>query len=136
MKKRTLFACGLAAALFAGCSSDDVTVDNGNDALNGKKAYVALNIQLPISSNAPGSRAEVFKPGDDNEYKVTSLDVVYLDASGDVKYVKPHDSFTWSPSPETGVTTETILPFRLTKSMPMLLKFLSLSTRQVPSIQL
>lgn len=113
MKKRTLFACGLAAALFAGCSSDDVTVDNGNNALTGKKAYVALNIQLPISSNAPGSRAEVFKPGDDNEYKVTSLDVVYLDASGDVKYVKPHDSFTWSPSPETGVTTETILPVQV-----------------------
>lgn len=110
MKKRTLFACGLAAALFAGCSSDDVTVDNGNNALTGKKAYVALNIQLPISSNAPGSRAEVFKPGDEKEYKVTSLDVVYFDASGNVKFVKPHTQFNWAPTSEEGVTTETILP--------------------------
>lgn len=109
MKKRTLFACGLAAALFAGCSSDDVTVDNGNDALNGKKAYVALNIQLPTSSNAPNSRAD-FDAGDAKEYNVTSLDVVYFDGSGNVKFVKPHTQFNWAPTSEEGVTTETILP--------------------------
>ncbi|MDD6123088.1 MAG: Mfa1 family fimbria major subunit [Bacteroidales bacterium] len=110
MKKRTLFACGLAAALFAGCSSDDVTVDNGNDALNGKKAYVALNIQLPTSSNAPNSRADQFHPGADNEYNVNSLLVVYFDTSDKVKFVKPHTQFNWAPTSETGVTTETILP--------------------------
>ncbi len=101
--------------LAAGCSSDDVAVDNNqSNNTGGGKAYVALNLSLPTTSGA-SQRADVdYDHGTAAEYNVKSLTVVYFDASGnyikDVTYSS--DQLTWS-TPSTaadGITTQATLP--------------------------
>lgn len=115
MKKRTLFACGLAAALFAGCSSDDVTVDNGN-ITNGGSGFLALNISLPSTNG--GSRAsddhsnEHFDQGDSKEYSISNISLICYDASGKaVESFTYTDAQAWSTKPTTpnGITTDAVL---------------------------
>ena len=86
MKKRTLLICGLAAALFAGCSSDDkLTVDDGT-VPNGT-GYVSLRIALPSTSG--GMRAndqanDQYDEGDANEYKVNDVTLVFFNENKEV----------------------------------------------------
>lgn len=117
MKKRTLFACGLAAALFAGCSSDDVTVDNGTIDPNAK-SYLSLRVSLPSTSgnssrdtSTPGNQKnDVFNSGDPDEYKVSSIDLVCFDNDDKIVDILPNISgATWTGS-TNGITTEAILP--------------------------
>ena len=55
MKLRNLMWGACACILAAGCSNDDVAVDNGNNVLtNGGKAYVKVRIAM---GNGMGSRA-------------------------------------------------------------------------------
>lgn len=115
MKKRTLFACGLAAALFAGCSSDDVTVDNGTVS-NGGSGFLALNISLPSTTNG-GSRAsdfnnEQFDQGAPAEYKVHDISLICYKSSGEaVESFTYTDPLAWStkPTPANGITTDAVL---------------------------
>lgn len=114
MKKRTLFACGLAAALFAGCSSDDVTVDNGN-ITNGGSGFLALNISLPSTNG--GSRAnnysnEQFEQGTSNEYSISDISLICYNASGEaVQSFTYTDPLAWStkPASPSGITTDAVL---------------------------
>ncbi len=86
MKKRTLLTCGLAAALFAGCSSDDkLTVDDGT--VSNGTGYVSLRIALPSTSG--GMRAEnqandQYDEGDANEYKVNDVTLVFFNENKEV----------------------------------------------------
>ena len=120
MKKRTLFACGLAAALFAGCSSDDVTVDNGKVGPN-EVGYLALNISLPTTSggsradtgnNATNQDNEKTEAGITNEYKVDNIHIVCLSDAGEVLETIPVASANlgWNTSADAGITTEKLLP--------------------------
>ena len=86
MKKRTLLICGLAAALFAGCSSDDkLTVDDGT--VSNGTGYVSLRIALPSTSG--GMRAndqanDQYDEGDANEYKVNDVTLVFFNENKEV----------------------------------------------------
>ena len=101
--------------LAAGCSSDDVTVDNNqSNNTGGGKAYVALNLSLP-TTNGASQRADVdYDHGTAAEYNVKSLTVVYFDESGnyvkDITYTS--DQLTWSTpsSAAAGITTQATLP--------------------------
>lgn len=120
MKKRTLLTCGLAAALFAGCSSDDkLTVDDGT--VSNGTGYLALNISLPTTSG--GSRAdsgndatnqdnEQTEGGTTKEYKVDKIDIVCLNNEGKVIETIPigSPSLGWNASTDNGITTEKLLP--------------------------
>ena len=121
MKKRTLLTCGLAAALFAGCSSDDkLTVDDGTVA-QGKSGYLALNISLPTTSggsradtgnNATNQDNEKTEGGTTQEYKVDHIDIVCLNNDGKVIETIPigSPSLGWNASTDNGITTEKLLP--------------------------
>ena len=118
MKKRTLLTCGLAAALFAGCSSDDkLTVDDGT--VSNGTDYVSLRIALPSTSG--GNRAteannqanDQFNQGSSDEYKVNDITLIFFDEHN--KYVETHkltDAGSWSTAPgtATGITTDYTIP--------------------------
>lgn len=86
MKKRTLLTCGLAAALFAGCSSDDkLTVDDGT--VSNGTGYVSLRIALPSTSG--GMRAtdqanDQYDEGDAKEYRVNDVTLVFFNNEKEV----------------------------------------------------
>lgn len=125
MKKRTLFACGLAAALFAGCSSDDVTVDNGTVS-NGGSGFLALNISLP--STTGGSRAngatdqtnDKYHDGDADEYAINKVHLICYTSAGDAvqafEYTPGSEDGNFVPSGETGITTSAMLKVQPVKS--------------------
>lgn len=113
MKKRTLLTCGLAAALFAGCSSDDkLTVDDGT--VSNGTGYVSLRIALPSTSG--GMRAEnqandQYDEGDANEYNVKNITLIFFDEHN--KYVETHkltNAVDWTTSTATGITTDYTIP--------------------------
>lgn len=115
MKKRTLLTCGLAAALFAGCSSDDkLTVDDGT-VPNGT-GYVSLRIALPSTSGgmrADNQANDQHDKGDANEYKVNDITLIFFDDNN--KYVETHkltNAGSWSTAPgtATGITTDYTIP--------------------------
>lgn len=117
MKKRTLFACGLAAALFAGCSSDDVTVDNGTIDPNAK-SYLSLRISLPSTSgnssrdtSTPGNQQnDVFNSGNADEYKVSTITLVCFDNSDNIVKIIDDISASWGGTTASGISTEAVLP--------------------------
>lgn len=86
MKKRTLLTCGLAAALFAGCSSDDkLTVDDGT--VSNGTGYVSLRIALPSTSGgmrADNQANDQYDEGDANEYKVNDVTLVFFNEKKEV----------------------------------------------------
>lgn len=118
MKKRTLLTCGLAAALFAGCSSDDkLTVDDGT--VSNGTGYVSLRIALPTTSGGNGGmRADnqgndQFHHGSSDEYKVNDITLIFFDQNN--KYVETHkltNAGNWSAAPgtATGITTDYTIP--------------------------
>lgn len=113
MKKRILLTCGLAAALFAGCSSDDkLTVDDGT-VPNGT-GYVSLRIALPSTSGgmrADNQANDQHDKGDANEYKVNDITLIFFDEHN--KYVETHkltDAGSWTPSIASGITTDYKIP--------------------------
>ena len=117
MKKRTLLTCGLAAALFAGCSSDDkLTVDDGTVS-NGGSGYLALNVSLPTTGNAPraiganNQSDDQYNQGAANEYAVNTIHLVCYDASGKAVQAFEYTGDAWStpPAPANGITTESVL---------------------------
>lgn len=86
MKKRTLLTCGLAATLFAGCSSDDkLTVDDGT--VSNGTGYVSLRIALPSTSGgmrADNQANDQHDEGDANEYKVNDVTLVFFNENKEV----------------------------------------------------
>lgn len=121
MKKRTLLTCGLAAALFAGCSSDDkLTVDDGT-VPNGGSGYLALNVSLPTTSNAPraigaGDQSnDQYNQGASSEYKVQTIDLICFTDAVDPATVQAfhYDAteLSWStpPASANGITTDAVL---------------------------
>ena len=125
MKKRTLLTCGLAAALFAGCSSDDkLTVDDGTVSNGGSgSGYLALNVSLPTTGNAPRAiaddqRDDKYNQGAPNEYAVNSIHLVCYDGSGNALQAFQYTGDAWStPSASaTGITTESVLKVQPVKS--------------------
>lgn len=86
MKKRTLLTCGLAATLFAGCSSDDkLTVDDGT--VSNGTGYVSLRIALPSTSGgmrADNQANDQYDEGDANEYKVNDVTLVFFNENKEV----------------------------------------------------
>ena len=86
MKKRTLLTCGLAAALFAGCSSDDkLTVDDGT--VSNGTGYVSLRIALPSTSGgmrADNQANDQYDEGDADEYKVNDVTLVFFNENKEV----------------------------------------------------
>lgn len=124
MKKRTLLTCGLAAALFAGCSSDDkLTVDDGTVA-QGKSGYLALNVSLPTTGNAPRAIGtndqsdDKYNHGVSAEYAVNTIHLVCYDASGNALQAFRYTGDAWStpPASATGITTESVLKVQPVKS--------------------
>lgn len=121
MKKRTLLTCGLAAALFAGCSSDDkLTVDDGTVS-NGGNGFLALNISLPStnggirSNDAANQKNDQYNQGSSSEYKVQTIDLIcFTDAADPATVQAFHYNATelsWSTPPATanGITTDAVL---------------------------
>lgn len=118
MKKRTLLTCGLAAALFAGCSSDDkLTVDDGT--VSNGTGYVSLRIALPSTSggnkanDAENQANDQFHQGSSDEYKVNDITLIFFDQNN--KYVETHkltNAGSWSTAPgtATGITTDYTIP--------------------------
>ncbi len=109
MKKRTLLTCGLAAALFAGCSSDDkLTVDDGTVA-NGT-GYVSLRIALPSTSSgmrADNQANDQYDEGVANEYKVNDVTLVFF--NGDKEVLSTHKLAGFSETAtdnKDGITVE------------------------------
>lgn len=124
MKKRTLLTCGLAAALFAGCSSDDkLTVDDGTVA-QGKSGYLALNVSLPTTGNAPRAIGtndqsdDKYNQGAPAEYAVNTIHLVCYDASGNALQAFKYTGDAWSTptSPASGITTESVLKVQPVKA--------------------
>lgn len=112
MKKRTLLTCGLAAALFAGCSSDDkLTVDDGT--VSNGTGYVSLRIALPSSSG--GMRAnnqanDQFDEGVADEYKVNDITLVFFNSSEEVLATHKLAGFSASATDDNdGITIEQTL---------------------------
>ena len=112
MKKRTFLAMSMAAALTVGCSSDDITADNGGGVNTDGKSYVGLSITLP-SVNGNRSANDQFDMGSADEYKVNDLVIRYLDENGtELKSFKyTADQLIWSTPPAgEGITTTAVLP--------------------------
>ena len=122
MKKRTLLTCGLAAALFAGCSSDDkLTVDDGTVSNSGT-GYLALNISLP-STSANGSRSDEFSgtgdqsndkfnQGTAKEYNVNNLYLICYESGTAVQafeYTATDLAWSTPPTDASGITTDAVL---------------------------
>ena len=114
MKKRTLLTCGLAAALFAGCSSDDkLTVDDGT--VSNGTGYVSLRIALPSTSGgmrADNQANDQYGEGDADEYKVNDVTLVFFNENKEVlssHTLTTSDFQTPSPS-ENGITTQYKIP--------------------------
>lgn len=113
MKKRTFLAMSMAAALTVGCSSDDITSDNGGGVNKDGQAYVGLSITLP-STTGQRSKNDVFHQGTESEYNVNTLTVRYLDNSGTELWSREYGAsdLIWSTPPTTanGITTKAVLP--------------------------
>lgn len=118
MKKRTLLTCGLAAALFAGCSSDDKLTGDDGTVSNGT-GYVSLRIALPSTSGgnkatgATDQANDQFNQGSEDEYKVNDITLIFFDQNN--KYVETHkltNAGSWSAAPgtATGITTDYTIP--------------------------
>lgn len=112
MKKKNLFAVGCAAILMAGCSSDDITLGEGEGGGAGSNgtSYVGLSITLPSTA---GNRANSFDQGTANEYKVNSLDILYVDENNTIIEAKKYsaDDLNWlTPPAGQDITTKTVLP--------------------------
>ena len=112
MKKRTLLTCGLAAALFAGCSSDDkLTVDDGT--VSNGTGYVSLRIALPSTSGgmrADNQANDQYDEGDANEYKVNDITLVFFNSSEEVLATHKLAGFSSSATADKdGITIEQTL---------------------------
>lgn len=82
MKLRNLMWGACACILAAGCSNDDVAVDNGNNVLtNGGKAYVKVRIAM---GNGMGSRATEggYDYGVEEDHAIKSIYFGFYDADG------------------------------------------------------
>ena len=83
MKLRNLMWGACACILAAGCSNDDVAVDNGNNVLtNGGKAYVKVRIAM---GNGMGSRATEggYDYGLEEDHAIKSIYFGFYDADGE-----------------------------------------------------
>ena len=83
MKLRNLMWGACACILAAGCSNDDVAVDNGNNVLtNGGKAYVKVRIAM---GNGMGSRATEgeYDYGVEEDHAIKSIYFGFYDADGE-----------------------------------------------------
>lgn len=83
MKLRNLMWGACACILAAGCSNDDVAVDNGNNVLtNGGKAYVKVRIAM---GNGMGSRAAEggYDYGLKEDHAIKSIYFGFYDADGE-----------------------------------------------------
>ena len=119
----------MMALMAAGCSSDDITVNDGGQGngsgLTQGTGYVALNITLPTVSGgpsyAPGTRTvsdPTFDHGTPTEYQVNTLTIsFYNDAEGTgepIETISDYDveDLNWSTpgSPAGGITTTALLP--------------------------
>lgn len=105
----------LMALLAAGCSSDEITVNNGGENGGNVKgtSYVALNVVLPTTNGSRTTENGNFNPGTPDEYNVTSLKVTYFtDATGTTeKYQKTYTAaqLQWDKG-ATDITTTAVLP--------------------------
>lgn len=111
---------GLSAALFGACSSDE-NINNGNGP-RGDEAYVSLSIALPTTSRAARAYQDEYKPGENTEYNVEDLKIVYFtkpenvlegdydnyEVASEPKDVNKSD-LIWTPSTD-GITTVATLP--------------------------
>lgn len=79
MKKSFFFMSFLAAAMFAGCTKDNVVNGNRIPMTSDGTAYIAVRI-----ASAPGTRGSDagFEYGSENEYAVTSADFYFYDGAG------------------------------------------------------
>ena len=124
MKKRTLLTCGLAAALFAGCSSDDKLTGDDGTVAQGKSGYLALNVSLPTTGNAPraigtdNQSDDKYNQGAPDEYAVNTIHLVCYDASGNALQAFKYTGDAWSTptSPASGITTESVLKVQPVKA--------------------
>lgn len=82
MKLKGLLWGACACAVLAGCSNDDVAVDNGNNVLtNGGKAYVKVRIAM---GDGAGSRATAgdYDYGTKEDHAIKSIFFGFYDADG------------------------------------------------------
>ena len=109
MKKRTLLTCGLAAALFAGCSSDDkLTVDDGT--VSNGTGYVSLRIALPSTSGgmrADNQANDQYDEGEAKEYRVNDVTLVFFNAAKEVLSTHKLAGFSETATDDNnGITVE------------------------------
>lgn len=115
MKKRTFLAMSMAAALTVGCSSDDITADNGGGVNKDGKAYVGLSITLPTTSGIGGRANGDFSAGLADEYKVNDLTIYYFSPTDLVNPIHSQTygsaDLNWSTPPAgADITTRCVLP--------------------------
>jgi len=72
----------LACTALVGCTSDDEpVVNNGNQATNGEKQYVAVNLAMPGNASRAASHAG-FADGSTEENKINDATFFFLNANG------------------------------------------------------
>lgn len=80
MKKVSFIPVALAAAMFSACSSDNVTDENGG--ANGETVTRYLTVDLKNVGTAPGTRANGYEYGTENESKINSVRFYFFHSNG------------------------------------------------------
>lgn len=80
MKKVSFIPVALTAAMFSACSSDNVTDENGG--ANGETVTRYLTVDLKNVGTAPGTRANGYEYGTENESKINSVRFYFFHSNG------------------------------------------------------
>ncbi len=113
MKKNFLFAMAMAA-VFAGCSSDDVT-DSGVSRAD--ESYMTVSLVLPSTGVTRTEANDQFAEGEANEYEVKDITLYFFDVSNN--FLGSANPGVPSPWTHVGSTTNVTTKASLTAKIPV-----------------
>lgn len=79
MKTKLFYWATLSAVLLASCTDNEMREDNGKPQLE-KNAYASVVIKLPSTSDTKTKAEPSYDDGDDNEFKVNDLTLLFFSA--------------------------------------------------------
>jgi len=84
MKLKNYVFAALALSIMSGCSEDEITGNGtGNQTEADSDAYVSVKINLPTGSSSTRALTEKFEDGDETEYKVNDLTLLFFTKSSE-----------------------------------------------------
>ena len=116
---KKLLTMGLAALLMAGCSSDDVVVENNDGDASAVKGYVGLTITMPTGT---GSRAVSYDDGAAGEYKVNDVTLVFSEWNGTAHRIVQVTKLTPADWQKEGTGTDDITSLSVLPVLPVVNK--------------